>query len=252
MPKPHFAAPFLVETGGETMKTEPLSDTIFACFDKHASYGVDAFLLARFSNPQANEHALDLCAGCGIVSLLWARDGNCQNITALELLPNAAELARESIRLSKLEDRVSLLCADLRDYETLFHPSCYDLIAVNPPFYQTNAGTISPIPERALARSDQAATLDDICKAAAYLLKPEGRLKICIRPERADELKTLLYAHQITPTRQQSVRHNPEKSPFLVLIEAKKSAGELSEIPDFLLYQNGTPTAEYLNLYEKK
>ncbi len=236
---------------GEAMKTEPLFETIFACSDKHASYGVDAFLLARFSVPKANEHALDLCAGCGIVSLLWARDGSCQNITALELLPEAVELAAESIRLSALEDRVSVFCADLRDYKTLFPPSCFDLIAVNPPFYQTNAGIISPSPERALARSDQAATLDDICKAASYLLKPDGRLTVCIRPDRAEELKTLLCAHQITPTRQQSVRHNPEKNPFLVLIKAQKSAGELSEIPDFLLYKNGASTAEYLNLYQK-
>lgn len=234
------------------MRTEHLSDAIIACSDKKTAYSVDAFLLAHFAVPGKDEHALDLCAGCGIVSLLWARDGNCRNITALELLPTAAELACESVRLSNLEDLVSVLCADLRNCETLFSPSCFDLIAVNPPFYQTNAGTISPSPERALARSDKTATLADLCKAASYLLKPDGRLTICIRPERADELKTLLYAHQINPTRQQSVRHVPEKSSFLVLIEAKKVSGDLSEIPDFLLYQNGKPTAEYLNLYEKK
>lgn len=234
------------------MRTERLSQTVFACSDERASYGADAFLLARFSVPQENEHALDLCAGCGIVSLLWARDGNCRDITALELLPEAVELAAESIRLSNLEDRVSVLCADLRSCETLLPPSCFDLIAVNPPFYQTGAGTISPNPERALARSDLAATLDDICIAVSYLLKTDGRLTVCIRPDRAEELKSLLRASGITPTRQQSVRHSPEKSPFLTLIEGKKCGGEFTVLPDFLLYQDTTPTPEYLNLYERK
>ena len=234
------------------MRTERLSQTVFACSDKHASYGVDAFLLARFSVPQENERALDLCAGCGIVSLLWARDGNCQNIAALELLPQAAEFARESIRLSKLEDRVSIINADLRDYKILFPPSCFDLIAVNPPFYKINTGMISPNPERAKARSDQTATLDDICKAAAYLLKSDGRLTVCIRPERAEELKTLLRKSAIAPTRQQSVRHGPEKSPFLVLVEGKKDGGNFDILPDFLSYQTGKPTADYLNLYKRK
>jgi len=233
------------------MKTEPLSDKIFACSDETISYSVDAFLLARFSVPQKDEHALDLCAGCGIVSLLWARDGDCQSIAALELLPQAVEFIRESVRLSKLEDRVSIINADLRDYKILFPPFCFDLIAVNPPFYQTDAGTISPKPERATARSDQTATLDDICKAAAYLLKDSGRLTVCIRPERAEELKTLLHTSGIAPTRQQSVRHSPEKSPFLVLVEGKKGFGDFDVLPDFLLYQAKKPTADYQSLYKR-
>ena len=234
------------------MKTEPLSDVIFVCSNKTTSYSVDAFLLARFSVPQKEEHALDLCAGCGIVSLLWARDSDCRAITALELFPKAVELTHESIRLSKLENRVTVMNADLRNCEILFPSSCFDLIAVNPPFYQSDAGIASPNPERALARSDQAATLDGICKAAAYLLKDGGRLTACIRPDRAEELKTLLKKSGIIPTRQQSVRHNPDKVPFLTLIEGRKGGGEAKNFPDFILYQNGEPTAGYLSLYKRK
>ncbi len=215
-------------------------------------YGVDAFLLARFSIPDKDENALDLCAGCGIVSLLWARDSDCRTITALELQPEAVELAHKSIRLSKLKDRVSVINADLRNFKTLFSASTFDLIAVNPPFYQTEAGTASPNPERALARREQAATLDDICIATSYLLKPDGRLTVCIRPERAEELKTILKKSGIPPTRQQSVRHNPEKAPFLVLIEGKKSSSKFEALPDFYLYQNRKPTAGYLSLYKRK
>jgi len=234
------------------MRTEPLSDTIFACSDGHAGYGVDAFLLARFAVPEKGKRALDLCAGCGIVSLLWARDGSCRSVTALELLPSAADLARKSIRLSNLEDSVSILCADLRDHKTLFPPSCFDLIAVNPPFYKTGTGTDSPDPERAVARGDRTATLSDICEAASYLLKDNGRLTVCIRPERAEELKAVMQKNDIFPTRQQLVRHDPAKSPFLALIEGKKGGGDPEPLPDFSLYRDGTPTAEYLRLYERK
>lgn len=234
------------------MRTEPLSDGIFACSDKKAGYGVDAFLLARFAAPNQDEHALDLCAGCGIVSLLWARDSTCQNITALELLPSAADLAQKSIRLSNLEDRVTILCADLRDCETLFSPSSFDLVTVNPPFYQEDTVTISPNSARALARSDQTATLENICNASSYLLKDNGRISICIRPERAEELKTLLYEVEIVPTRQQFIRHDPAKRPFLVLIEGKKSDGRLKILPDLILNQDEKPTLEYLSLYEMK
>lgn len=38
-----------------------------------AAFGTDALLLARFAMPRRKETALDLCSGCGIVALAWAR-----------------------------------------------------------------------------------------------------------------------------------------------------------------------------------
>lgn len=41
-----------------------------------ATFGTDALLLARFAQPRRNERALDLCSGCGIVSLVWHDAGH--------------------------------------------------------------------------------------------------------------------------------------------------------------------------------
>mgnify|MGYP001151717733 FL=1 len=34
-------------------------------------FGSDALLLARFTEPKRSQKAVDLCSGCGIVSLEW-------------------------------------------------------------------------------------------------------------------------------------------------------------------------------------
>lgn len=54
-----------------------------------ATFGTDALLLARFAQPRRNERALDLCSGCGIVSLVWHDAGHRGPCTALEIDPAA-------------------------------------------------------------------------------------------------------------------------------------------------------------------
>ena len=57
-----------------------------------ATFGTDALLLARFAQPRRNERALDLCSGCGIVSLVWHDAGHRGPCTALEIDPAASAL----------------------------------------------------------------------------------------------------------------------------------------------------------------
>lgn len=41
-----------------------------------ATFGTDALLLGRFALPRRGERALDMCSGCGIISLLWHDAGH--------------------------------------------------------------------------------------------------------------------------------------------------------------------------------
>ena len=52
-----------------------------------AAFGTDALLLGRFAQPRRAERALDMCSGCGIISLLWHDAGHRGPCTALELDP---------------------------------------------------------------------------------------------------------------------------------------------------------------------
>ena len=57
-----------------------------------AAFGTDALLLARFAQPRQRERALDMCSGCGIVSLVWHDAGYRGPCTALELDAEASAL----------------------------------------------------------------------------------------------------------------------------------------------------------------
>ena len=62
-----------------------------------AAFGSDALLLGRFAQPRRAERALDMCSGCGIISLLWHDAGHRGPCTALELDPDASALCVQAV-----------------------------------------------------------------------------------------------------------------------------------------------------------
>lgn len=60
-------------------------------------FGSDALLLARFTEPKRSQKAVDLCSGCGIVSLEWHDRGHRGECAAVELQPEASSLLREAL-----------------------------------------------------------------------------------------------------------------------------------------------------------
>ena len=63
-----------------------------------ATFGTDALLLARFAMPRRKETALDLCSGCGIVSLAWHDAGHRGPCTAVELDADASALCCRAVQ----------------------------------------------------------------------------------------------------------------------------------------------------------
>ena len=66
-------------------KYEYLGSGIKVAVSKEHSFGTDAVLLADFASPKRNEKACDLGTGCGIIPMLWCRNAQAKEITAVEL-----------------------------------------------------------------------------------------------------------------------------------------------------------------------
>lgn len=81
-----------------------------------AAFGTDALLLARFAMPRRKETALDLCSGCGIVSLAWHDAGHRGPCTAVELDADASVLCRRAVQETPGAEHITALCTDLRTF----------------------------------------------------------------------------------------------------------------------------------------
>ena len=115
-----------------------------------AAFGTDALLLGRFAQPRRAERALDMCSGCGIISLLWHDAGHRGSCTALELDPDASALCVQAVAENGI-DHITPVQGDLRMFCAAGpEQGKYDFAACNPPYF--TAGPQSPDPVRAAAR----------------------------------------------------------------------------------------------------
>jgi len=192
--------------------------------------GTDSVLLADFALP-ATGRVCDLGCGAGAVMLLMALRGKDSAIfDGIELREAAAETARRNVERAALSARMTVHNADLREIaQTLPHAS-YRVVVSNPP-YQPVGGSIPPEDADArIARTEDCCTVDDLCRAAAYLLRFGGRFCVVYPPERLMALMSAMRAHGMEPKRLRLYCRRANTAPSLVLVEARRGGREGLEI----------------------
>lgn len=214
----------------------------------------DSMVLADFCRLPRGAAVCDLGCGCGALGLLLLRDHPDMRVTGLEILPDAAAQARKNIDANHLSEHFSVITGDLRGHRTLLPASAFDAVVSNPPYFPAASGAISPDGARAIARSEICCTLDDLCACAAYALRFGGEFFLVHKPERLTDLLVTLRENRLEPKRLQFVRHHPEASVSLVLVEARSGAKPgLTLQNDLILYtSSGEKTADYKRLYHEE
>ena len=203
-----------------------------------ATFGTDALLLARFAQPRRNERALDLCSGCGIVSLVWHDAGHRGPCTALEIDPAASALCAAALAENADAAHIAPVCGDLRQLCTAGpEQGQYDFAACNPPYF--TAGPRSPDPRRAEARHTGSCTTADAVDCARRALRDGGRFLLCQRPEQLAEILAALRAVRLEPKRLAFVKNRPDAAPWLFLVEAQKGRKTGLRVEPDILIQSG-------------
>jgi len=209
----------------------------------------DSVLLAWFAG--GGKRCLDIGSGSGLLSLLIAAGREDCRVTGVELQPGQVEISRRVMARNGLEDRVEMLCGDIRLCREFLPAAGYDLVVSNPPYFPAGSGKRSPSPDRAAAREEGSCTLAELCAAAARLCRSGGRFCVVHRPERLSELLTGMSACGLEPKRLRIVQHRAGAKPSLILAEARRGArpGLSFEAPLVLCSSEGGPSEEAKRIY---
>lgn len=220
---------------------------------EHFKLGTDSVLLADFINTSSARRGIDLGCGSGVIGLLLLGKSEKLHMTGLEILPEAAELAVENMRKNALETRSEIICGDIRHHRTLFKTGSFDLVCANPPYFPEGRGLVSPVMDRASARTETQCSLEELCAAASWLLKTGGSFFMVHKPERLCEIFLCMNRHGIEPKRMRHVCHRADKAPNLVLIEGRRGGKPgLKTEPILVLSQSdGSESAEYQRIYHR-
>ena len=196
-------------------------------------FSIDAVLLAQFVTVKPGEVVVDLGAGCGIISLLLLLEKPVAYAIALEIQKNLADQAVRNAALNGVTDRMGVLLADLRQVP-LWQPVA-DVVVCNPPFRRPGSGRVNPDLQRAIARHEIMASLNDILSAASAVLKPKGRLALIYPAGRLVDLLVRMRAFDVEPKRMQVVYPSMEEESKLVLVEgARGGKGGVKILPPLM------------------
>ena len=188
-------------------------------------FGMDAVLLTGFiqegigGRSMAREDMLDLGTGTGIIPLLMSAKSDLRTLTGLEIQPDSADMAKRSVELNGISDRVRILQGDIREADTLFAPASFGIVTCNPPYMIGGHGLQNPDSPKAIARHEVLCDFDDVAGAAERLLKTSGHFFLVHRPFRLAEIMTTLRDHGLEPKRMRLVYPFIDKEPNMVLLD---------------------------------
>ncbi len=185
-------------------------------------YGTDAAVLASFSVAKPKEKVIDLCSGTGIIPILMCKNTRCKDFTALEIQEEMCDLLNRSISLNNLEERLKVICGDLKNIKQAFSFGTFDVVTCNPPYMVEGTGKKNESESVRIARHEVLCTLEDVIFAASHLLNTGGRFYMVHRPERLTDILATMRKYKLEPKRMTMVHANPDFEPSLVLIEGQK------------------------------
>lgn len=220
---------------------------------EHFKLSTDSVLLADFVKSSGAKKGIDLGCASGAISLLLLSRLPRLHMTGLEIVPEAAELAKENMSANALEERSRIICGDIRCHRELFTTGSFDLVVANPPYFPMGSGALSPDAGRAGARGEALCNLEDICTAAAFLCRSGGSVCMVHKPERLSELFCCMTKHGIEPKRLRMVCHKVESAPNLVLVEGRRGGrpGLLTEANLVLRNADGSESDEVKSIYHR-
>ena len=214
-------------------------------------FGMDAVLLSHFTRLRPRDRVADMGTGTGVLPLLMSQAEPTAQFFAFEWQPDMADMARRSVTINHLDDRIAVYAEDFRGAANTLGAESMDAVVCNPPYGKRGSAIVSQTGERLLACHETECELCDILKACAAVLKNHGRLWICFPAARALELTDGLRAYRLEPKQIRMVCAKAGKPPYLLLVEAVKNARPaLHWLPPLIVYhEDGTETDELRAIY---
>ena len=214
-------------------------------------FGMDAVLLSGFAKVLPGEKVLDLGTGTGIIPILLEAKTEGKHFTGLEIQEESADMARRSVALNGLEEKIDIVIGDIKEASAYFGLASFDVLTSNPPYMNHSHGIVNPAEAKAIARHEILCTLEDVIREASRCLKPNGRFYLVHRPHRLSEIIRTLCEYKLEPKRMKFVHPYLEKEPNMILLETVKGARPnlIVEAPLIVYKEPKVYTQEIYDIY---
>lgn len=217
-------------------------------------FSIDSVLLSNFVRIKKNTiNIIDFCTGNAPIPLILSAKTNAK-IIGVEMQKEIYNLAKKSIEMNNLQDRIELLNMDVKDIANEYESDSFDLITCNPPYFKLkDSSIINHNDIKSIARHEIYINLNDIFKVARKILKNNGTIAIVHRTDRLIDIINCMKKNNIEPKRLQLVYPKKGKESNIVLIEGTKNGkSSLKVLPPIYVHdENGNYLEEIKKMFEE-
>lgn len=217
-------------------------------------FGIDSVLLSDFAkNIKQDANVIDLGTGTGIIAILLSAKTKAKKIIGVEIQQQVADMARRSVIMNKLEDKITIINEDIRNLDKKINIGDYDVIVTNPPYMKKNTGAKNKNNVKLISRHEVECNLEDIAKISYKLLKENGEIYMVHRPDRLVDIMEIFRKYKLEIKEIRLVHSNENTIANLVLIKAVKNGKPFLKInkPLYIYNNYGEYTNEIIEIYNK-
>ena len=216
-------------------------------------FSIDSLLLTHLVQMKTGDSVIDLGTGGGVILLILSHRFRCGKMVGVEIQEGLVDMARRSMRMNGLDDKIEVFRGDIKEIKTFFNPQSFDVVIFNPPYRKLNSGRINPDREKAIARHEIKGTVGDFLLSARYIVKESGYVYIIYPATRMVGLLSQMKACNIEPKKLRIVYGTCSSKGQFVLVEGKKKGGEeLKVLPPLFVYEeDGGYTEEMESVFKE-
>ncbi|MBI9074379.1 MAG: tRNA1(Val) (adenine(37)-N6)-methyltransferase [Desulfatibacillum sp.] len=208
-------------------------------------FSLDAVLLPNFTDCSPNSMVADLGTGAGVIPLILASLHPTARIFGVEIQESLAALALRNVQENNLEKQITIIQHDFKTLPIPGLPSKVDRVLSNPPYRRLGSGKVNPQSQKAVARHEIMANLQDVAQTAARLLGKGGHFAAVYPATRLADLIYALKENYLEPKRLRMVHSDTASPARLVLVEAIKDAGpQITVERPLYIYEDGETYTE--------
>ena len=214
------------------------------------NFSLDTVLLANFCSINKNvDKIIDFGTNNAAIPLLLSTRTK-TNIVGVEIQEEAVTLARKNVALNHLEDQVTIVHQDIKEY--VKENKRVKLVVCNPPFFKLGEKShLNDNEYLQIARHEIAITLEEIIASASFILDHGGKFAMVYRPDRLIETINLLQKYDLEPKRLRFVypKQGREANTFLIEAIKKGKIGLRIEPPLYSHNEDGSYSDEVMKYF---
>ena len=218
-------------------------------------FGMDSVLLSDFAkNVKSNAKVIDLGTGTGILPILLSAKTKASKIVGIEIQKEVANMASRSVLLNNLQDKIEIVCEDIKNLKNIYETNSFDAIVTNPPYKTKGTGGINEVEAKLISRHEITADLEDFISIASYLLKDQSSIYMVHRPERLVDILYFMRKYKIEPKEIRFIYSNINDAPKMVLIKGVKNGKAFLKFREnlYIYNEDGKYTDEIYKIYGKE